>query len=123
MIVGGDPDAAQGILKEREDQGFFDAILRPKTMKLGAVIAKEAIFRRDPEEACLILYDLEDVEIAQTFVLAVVVEDEVLRSGVRLREEINQYRDKNPLTALQSTTLNWSAEADQLSISNGTDPF
>lgn len=90
MIVGSDPDAARGILKEREDEGFLYAILRPEAMELGAVIAKETVFGRDPEEACLILDDLEDVEVAQAFVLAVVAEDEVLRPGVDRREETKQ---------------------------------
>lgn len=81
MVVGGGPDAARGVEGEGEDEGFLDTVGSGEAVKLGAIVTEETVFGGDPEEALVVLNDFEDVEVTETFVLAVVPEGELLCSG------------------------------------------
>ncbi|WP_035349639.1 hypothetical protein [Edaphobacter aggregans] len=78
MIVGNDPDAAAGVLVELEDERFAESVLGSETVEGGAVVAEEAVFGGEPEETGVVFDEGEDVEVAEAFVLAVVLEGELL---------------------------------------------
>ena len=83
-------------------------------MELGAVVAEESVFCGDPEESLLILKDFEDVEIAETFVLAVVMEGELLCSrgyGYEKADQEQQPLDRQGLRCIGSTSLGPSGTA------------
>ena len=93
VVVRGGPDAAGGVEGKGEDEGFLDTVGGREAVELGAVVAEEAVFGGDPEEALLVLDDFEDVEVAEAFVLTIVTEGELLRSGAGGCEEAKQEQE------------------------------
>jgi hypothetical protein len=113
VIVTGDPDATRSVLKERKDQCFLNAVLRANVVEFGSIVLEKPVLGCNPEQTVLVLNHCEDVQVAQSFVLPVVAEVEVLSDESGMAEEAEPQAKEKPAAALQGEKLDWSAGLDQ----------
>jgi hypothetical protein len=81
VVIGRNPDSSCSVFVKSEDEGLSDAFRRTEVLEIRTVIAEETILGGDPEEACVILHQVEDIQVAKAFVLAISGKAELLPQG------------------------------------------